>query len=203
MCKTPFIAKVYLLLAIGILAIPTLGTTYYTGTTGKFLVSTEAVTDNIFRETVIYIIKHDALGAYGVIVNKPLSEEMQAKIRDEYADIGGSVYRGGPVRASQIASLVYDPENQERPEFLNPNSLEEPAERLEDYLCQVWRYPNYAFFLGYTGWGPLQLEMEILRGTWSSIDAEPSILFSDESRGSLWGDLQQKLQTYQYTQTKI
>jgi putative transcriptional regulator len=43
------------------------------------------------------------------------------------------------------------------------------------------------FALGYTGWGPGQLENELARHDWFTAPEEPKLIF-DDNRANLWED---------------
>jgi putative AlgH/UPF0301 family transcriptional regulator len=43
------------------------------GLAGRLLVAEPSIADPRFAETVIYIVSHDDQGAFGLIVNRPLS----------------------------------------------------------------------------------------------------------------------------------
>ena len=42
--------------------------------TGQLLVATEEMTDPRFAESVIYMVRHDAQGALGLVINRPLAK---------------------------------------------------------------------------------------------------------------------------------
>jgi putative transcriptional regulator len=44
---------------------------------------------------------------------------------------------------------------------------------------------KYLFALGYTGWGPGQLEAEIARNDWFTVPEDPALVF-DEDRDTVW-----------------
>jgi putative transcriptional regulator len=46
--------------------------------------------------------------------------------------------------------------------------------------------------MGYSGWGPGQLENEMKSGSWLIMPAQPKIVFEDQASG-LWADV---LQTF-------
>jgi putative transcriptional regulator len=44
---------------------------------------------------------------------------------------------------------------------------------------------------GYAGWGPGQLENEIMLGAWFTLPEDPKLVF-DFDRDKLWGDLMKR-----------
>lgn len=63
--------------------------------TGQLLVATERMPDPRFMRTVLYMVRHDARGAMGLVLNRPMTEiesnDASGKIRTHY---GGPVERG-------------------------------------------------------------------------------------------------------------
>src|ERR1700743_1181948 len=64
-------AIVYLLIATGLLLLPTYSSTYK-GSTGKLLVATPGVAAP-FSQSVIYVSQHNLFSASGVIINRPFA----------------------------------------------------------------------------------------------------------------------------------
>src|SRR5436309_7146741 len=70
-----------------VLLVLTVATTFATDQdgpwlTGQFLVATEQLTSPPFAGTVIYLILHDAGGAMGLVVNRPVGEAPLARLLD-------------------------------------------------------------------------------------------------------------------------
>ena len=56
----------------------------------------------------------------------------------------------------------------------------------QDRILTICRQPEgiYRIFDGYSGWGPEQLERELLEGGWSVWEIEPDQIFTDAEK--LW-----------------
>ena len=67
--------------------------------TGRVLVASENMPDPRFQETVIYLVDHDENGAFGLIVNKPIStgpvEGLLDRLGIDLDDKGLGALRGG------------------------------------------------------------------------------------------------------------
>lgn len=199
MKMTPHIVRTYLLLAAFLLALPTIGTKFYHGQTGKFLVASENIRYEPFRESVIYISRHNLFGAFGLVINKPIDMK---KLREVYPDLPenvGDLRLGGPVGLYDQATAIYANHPQE-PEVDRDRDRELS---LEELMKLVERYPHKKVFIGYSGWGPLQLEMEIIRGTWTVVDAPPDIIFEDNNTFDLWRKLRSIRKNDLYEDQKI
>ena len=199
MKKTPYIAKVYLLLAAFLLALPTIGTKYYPGQEGRFLIASESIRMEPFREGVVYISRHTVFGAFGFIINKPIDLQ---KLEETGVEIPANVEKlmlGGPVEFPDKVFSIY------------ANHPMEPIEEYEeDYdlslaevIKRVERYPEKEIYLGYSGWGPLQLDIEIMRGSWTVIEVPKDIIFKNEESFTLWRDLKNKRTPDRYLDQKI
>ena len=150
--------------------------------TGSFLISTPKMPDPRFEEQVIYICAHSHEGAMGVAINKPNSMFSFAEIlrgAGMPVPAGGlpPVYIGGPVEL-ESAFILY--RSDYRTDFqleVSPTvSLSRETRVLEDIARQ--RGPEkYLFILGYAGWGPGQLEHELVENGWLMVPAEDHVIF--------------------------
>lgn len=151
--------------------------------TGTFLVSTPQMPDPRFEEHVIYICAHNDGGAMGVAINQPnrvfsLAEILRgANLPVPQGELP-PVYIGGPVEL-ESAFILYLSEYvaEHRLDISDTVSLTRETKALEDIA--LGRGPkNYLFILGYTGWGPGQLERELMENGWLSVPANDEIIFN-------------------------
>jgi putative transcriptional regulator len=149
---------------------------------GSFLLSTSKMPDPRFREKLIFMCGHTEEGAIGLIVNNPLPDvtldEILVNANITVPDfVLPPVYLGGPVEMSAgfiLYSADYQAENQlyvsdtvrlsSDPEILRDISLDQGPSK-------------YLFLLGYSGWGPGQLENELTDNGWLTLPAEDKIIF--------------------------
>ena len=167
------------------LAAPTEGT-WDDSLAGRLLVATEKMGDPRFQKTVIYMIEHNRDGAMGLVINVPMGAVPAAKLFNRLGLDGDSlegeieVYFGGPV----------DPERG----FLlhSADVLLEGSVRVDERVALTARPEmllaivrgdgpaQSVFTLGYTGWGPGQLESELARDDWFVIPADMSLVFAPD-----------------------
>lgn len=152
---------------------------------GKLLIAMPALEDNRFERSVILICAHSAEGTMGIIVNKPSSDLNFAGLlnhlniprapqgRDINVHIGGPVERG---RGFVLHSRDYP---------MGPATMQVPGgyrmTATLDILEAIARGEGPAsalLALGYSGWGPGQLEEEIRRNDWLIADAPSDIVFA-------------------------
>lgn len=151
--KTPAISKVYFLFAAFLIALPTLGEHYYKGATGRMIVATESLDDTLFERSVIYIIHHNLFSATGVIINKQVAPATIEIPEDKSLE---QFRYGGPVGfPDEVIATRFD-------DTINGFHILNPDEQAGE--------PTH-YFVGFSGWTVLQLEMELIRGKWNVEDA--------------------------------
>jgi len=150
--------------------------------TGTFLISTQNMPDPRFEEQVIYICAHSEDGAMGVAINRPNTMFTMAEIlRSTDLPIPEKelppVYIGGPVEL-ESAFILYtsDYSTEYQLEVSETVFLSRETKVLEDIALS--RGPEkYLFLLGYAGWGPGQLEGELLNDGWLTVPGNDVIIF--------------------------
>jgi putative transcriptional regulator len=160
-----------------------------------FLLASPPVGDPNFDRTVVLLAVHGSAGALGFVVNRRADVTIGATLRLANHEVAREctacpVHIGGPVQpnsgwvlgeglgleeASQVirvgARLELSSSRQAFADIardldaLGPNELD-PKRRV--------------VFLGYSGWGPGQLEEEIARGTWLPSPLNESLLLEVE-----------------------
>ncbi|RYG90426.1 YqgE/AlgH family protein [Loktanella sp. IMCC34160] len=161
--------------------------------TGKLLIAMPGMGDPRFEHSVVYMCAHSDDGAMGLIVNKPAPEIRFSDLLDQLGISRGDgardirVHFGGPVEhgrgfvlhsseyRSDVGTLEVDEET----------SMSATMDVLEDMANG--KGPNASMLaLGYSGWGPGQLEGEIADNGWLTCDPRPDILFgrADEHKWS-------------------
>ncbi len=151
--------------------------------TGSFLVSTPQMPDPRFEEQVIYICAHSSEGAMGLAINKPNSAFTLAEVL-QGADLPipdielPLVYVGGPVELESACILYRSDYSTEYQLEVTPTiSLSRETKVLED-IAKGRGPGSYLFLLGYTGWGPGQLERELVDDGWLTVPGDDNIIFN-------------------------
>ncbi len=143
-----------------------------------FLVAAPALADPNFDRSLVLMAQHGPEGALGFVVNRaaPVSAaDVFAAVdrslpRAARAAGGGRgpVLLGGPVRTEQLWVLCRPSAVPPGEEFLPVGSglaLGASREILEAVATSREHTP-FLLFLGYAGWGPLQVEHEVGAGAW-------------------------------------
>jgi putative transcriptional regulator len=155
--------------------------------TGSFLISTPRMPDPRFEEQVILICAHSEEGAMGVAVNKPNPyfslEEILRSANLNVPDVPlPPVYVGGPVELESAFVLYRSDYRVEHQLEINDGlALSRESKILED-ISRGSGPASYLFLLGYAGWGPGQLESELLADGWLSLPASESIIFDIDNQ---------------------
>lgn len=149
---------------------------------GNFLIATPRMPDPRFRRQVVYLCAHnEAEGAMGLIINQP-SEITLAEVLVEAGFAPPPqplppVYLGGPVEME--AGFFLFSADYQCPHYLEVTSrirLSRDVEILRD--ISAGRAPvDYLFALGYAGWGPGQLEAELVEDCWLVLPGDYAVIF--------------------------
>jgi putative transcriptional regulator len=148
-----------------------------------FLIAMPAMADPNFTETVTYVCKHDAAGAFGLVLTRPSDlslGEMLGQLAIDFEDrrlAERPIMHGGPVEPQRGFVLHRSDRTFEATLAV---SGEVNLTSSPDVLTAMGSGtgPDPAFVaLGYAGWGRGQLEAELGSNTWLTVPANPAIIF--------------------------
>ncbi|MBT8417665.1 MAG: YqgE/AlgH family protein [Silicimonas sp.] len=157
---------------------------------GKLLIAMPGMGDPRFEHSVIFMCAHSAEGALGLIINKPAPELKFASLIEQLGiEVGKPerdirVHFGGPVENGRGFVLHSNDYLSEASTLRVTDAFGMTAtlDVLEDIACGDG--PASALLaLGYSGWGPGQLEAEIMQNGWLTCDAAPDIVFGSNDTG--------------------
>lgn len=152
--------------------------------TNHFLIAMPQLHDANFFHSVTYICQHDAEGAMGVMINRPLDMQLQEifeqmEISSSDAALGQQpIYFGGPVQPDHGFVLHRSGKSWEGTITI---SDEIALTASSDILSAIARHqgPKESLIaLGYAGWGAGQLEDELAQNAWLSVPATAGIIFN-------------------------
>lgn len=157
---------------------------------GKLLIAMPGMGDPRFEKSVVFICAHTDDGALGLIVNKPTPElrfdtllgQLDIDVQPAKRDI--RVHFGGPVENGR-GFVLHSGDYVSQESTLRVSGDFGMTATL-DVLEEIARGdgPRDALLaLGYSGWGPGQLEGEILQNGWLTCDARPEIVFGQDDGG--------------------
>ncbi len=154
------------------------------GLCGKLLIAMPSMGDPRFEKTVIYMCAHSDDGALGLVVNRPAGNVKREDLfRQLEIEPGpgtvGRIHYGGPVE-TQRGFVLHS----------SDWSLEEATLEVDDRFSMTATVdvlkaiaegvgPRRSIIaLGYSGWAGGQLESELRRNGWLTVDADEELVFS-------------------------
>jgi len=155
--------------------------------TNQFLIAMPGMADEGFAGTVVYMCEHNDKGALGLVINKPISltlgnlfEKVELSLDDE-AMAARPVFYGGPVQTER-GFVLHEPLDAEGNHYnatlAVPGGLEMTTSRdVLEALSNGAGPRKVLVTLGYSGWAAGQLEEEIGRNGWLTVDATHEIIF--------------------------
>jgi putative transcriptional regulator len=150
---------------------------------GQLLLAMPTLTDPNFSRSVVLICEHNAEGALGLIVNRPLHlnlGQVLDQLKLEHAGAGVAtrpVFSGGPVETQRGFVLHDSPQG-----FVDSLQVGDAlaVTSSETVLASIARNEGPRRFmvaLGYAGWSPGQLERELGENAWLSAPSSPALVF--------------------------
>ena len=152
---------------------------------GKLLIAMPGIGDPRFDRSVVYVCAHSAEGAMGLIINKPAGDLQFSDLLKQLGIAAGDqaiqvpVLIGGPVENSR--GFVLHSRDYTATEATLEVSEDFGMTATRDILSDISRGAgpeSCLLALGYSGWGPGQLETEIRANGWLICEASSDLVFS-------------------------
>ena len=150
---------------------------------GQLLVASSQLADPNFARTLVLLIQHNQDGAFGVVVNRPLTKTIQ----ELWREVGSMpchsrqpIYAGGPVPGPLVSLHTRRKLAETEPA---PGVYFAAKKQHLDQLV-LSEEPAYKIFVGHAGWGAGQLESELDQGAWRTLPATTACVFSTDEM--LW-----------------
>jgi putative transcriptional regulator len=154
----------------------------------QFLIAMPGMVDDNFAGTVVYLCEHNENGALGLVINKPIDikvknlfEKVELSLdRTELAE--QPVYFGGPVQTER-GFVLHEGPGEDVPSpyssTLNvPGGLAMTTSKdVLEAMAHGAGPRRVLITLGYSGWEAGQLEEEMGRNGWITVDAKPEVIF--------------------------
>jgi len=154
---------------------------------GQLLVATPEMKDPRFAETVIYMVKHDADGAFGLVINRPMAkgsfEDLLKGFGTEINDAKGEVviHYGGPV-SNEHGFVLHSDDITIESSMKVANGIAMTADvKMIEAMARGKGPSQSLVMLGYAGWAPGQLEMELKADSWFVIPGDKSLVFGKDA----------------------
>lgn len=154
--------------------------------TGQLLIAMPGMADPRFAKTVVYICAHNADGAMGLVVNRAIDSLSFPDLLEQLGiDAGGGatpieVLFGGPVESAR-GFVLHSPDYvQEATLVVDDNIALTATTDILKAIAGGGGPHNRILALGYAGWGPGQLDSEIMSNGWLHVDADDDLVFGHD-----------------------
>ncbi|HSI56869.1 MAG TPA: YqgE/AlgH family protein [Ideonella sp.] len=155
--------------------------------TNQFLIAMPGMADDTFSGAVVYLCEHSEKGALGLVINKPIDIKLKnlfekVELTLDRSDLAEQpVYFGGPVQTER-GFVLHERQSDSEAAFNStlsvPGGLDMTTSKDVLEAMSNGNGPKRVLVtLGYSGWGAGQLEDEIGRNGWLTVDAEPGVIF--------------------------
>jgi putative transcriptional regulator len=160
---------------------------------GQVLIASPSLRDPRFDHTVVLLVRHNAGGALGIVLNHPVGERPLASLLDAIGEKDSTatgtlrIFSGGPVQP-EVGFVIHSTDYR-RPETIEINArlaMTSSREILRDIASQHGPEKMLVAF-GYAGWAGGQLESELGQRAWFTAPADSRLIF-DLDRDKIWDD---------------
>lgn len=155
--------------------------------TNQFLIAMPGMADENFAGTVVYLCEHSERGALGLVINKPIDiklknlfEKVELNLdRKELAE--QPVFFGGPVQTER-GFVLHEKTDEQGARYNStlsvPGGLEMTTSKDVLEAMSAGAGPSKVLItLGCSGWQAGQLEDELGRNDWLTVDADQRVIF--------------------------
>ncbi len=159
---------------------------------GQLLLDSGQLGGSFFQHTVLLICKHDAEGAFGLVLNRAVGKTVGELIVADLPETlrAAPLFLGGPVQPGALSYLHTDsfiPDADVLPNLALGHSLDDLLELGESFSATK----KLRMFAGYAGWSPGQLEGEMKRKSWLTFPASLELVFETPPE-ALWQKVLQR-----------
>jgi putative transcriptional regulator len=153
---------------------------------GRLLISEPFLPDPNFERTVVLLCDHNEEGSFGFVLNKPSIMKVN-EVMDSIHNLDEIVYVGGPVQQDSLHFIHRNIKLENAIEICAGISWGGSFESLV-LMAETKQIvtQDIRFFLGYSGWGPGQLEAELEEESWIVCDQVTDELLFDTDPPLMW-----------------
>ncbi len=156
---------------------------------GHLLVAARGLRDSNFHRSVVILVKHTDQGALGLVLNRPSGTKIAqvwSQVSTAECHVDQQLYTGGPIQGPLMA--LHSTAAWSELEVVAGVYFTAAREMLEQLVAsgEPAAQAQARFFVGYSGWGPGQLEAELDAGAWLTIAAAGRTVFEPDDG---WPDL--------------
>lgn len=155
---------------------------------GRFLISEPFMIDSNFQRTVVLLVEHNEEGSLGFVLNRRIDKGVHELVED-FPQSQANVFLGGPVEQDTLHYVHLDGELEgSRPVVEDMYWSGDYMKVKEKLLLGTLHEDNILFFVGYSGWGPGQLEKELSEKSWIVAPHNVGFVFG-QNHDQLWQNI--------------
>jgi putative transcriptional regulator len=155
--------------------------------TNQFLIAMPGMADDTFAGTVVYLCEHTERGALGLVINKPIDIKLKNLFEKVELSLPAHelaeqpVFFGGPVQTER-GFVLHERRGEGTPPYSStmsvPGGLDMTTSKdVLEAMAEGGGPRRVLITLGCSGWQAGQLEDEIGRNGWLTVDADPAVIF--------------------------
>ncbi len=146
------------------------------------LLSMPQMVDPNFAQTVILLCDYTENGAFGLVVNRQMSDPAHTMVKTDppvCVNPDLRLWLGGPVDPQRTWVLMTDAQGPDGEQHeICPGVLLSESRDLTLRLLQAPPSNRTRVLIGYAAWGPGQLDQEIASSAWLAMEVDPALIFN-------------------------
>jgi putative transcriptional regulator len=154
--------------------------------TGQVLIAMPSLTDPRFSQSVVYMCAHTHDGAMGIVINRPLAnpsfEELLRQLKVDPVPPAREIRlcKGGPIDNAR-GFVLHTSDWTDSASLKVDDTLALTASLDILKAIATGGGPRQSLLaLGYSGWGPGQLDAEMQNNAWLTAPADLDVIFDDD-----------------------
>jgi len=163
----------------------------YVNLTGHFLIAMPAMTDPHFLKSVTYICQHNENGAMGIVINRPIELNLNSIFTQLHLNIPSlsianqPAQFGGPVQIERGFILHQPPGNWDATIAVHEDTALTISKDILEAVANGKGPDKFLVALGFAGWSAGQLEEEMSKNAWLTVEACDKIIFNTPNQDKL------------------
>ena len=159
--------------------------------TGHFLIAMPAMTDPHFVKSVTYICEHNDTGAMGIVINRPVELNLEALFAQLNLDISEqkiasqAAQFGGPVQIERGFILHQPAGSWDSTIAIHGDTALTISKDILEAVANGTGPEKFLIALGFAGWSAGQLEEEMSKNAWLTVEATDDIIFNIPNKEKL------------------
>lgn len=152
--------------------------------TNQFLIAMPTLADANFSQTVALICEHNAQGALGLVINRPMRmrfadvfEQLELKTNNHALE-DSPILRGGPVQPDRGFVIHRAGTSWDSTLVVSENIHVTTSRDILTAIAEGRGPDPMCMVLGYAGWEAGQLEAEVSQNAWLTVPADDGVLFA-------------------------